>query len=202
MTKNIFSVAIMVVVMAGSFAVASDDIYRNAEKIESKTFLIQKEREYQQALTQLEALKRQAEKDRIQQDVELMELRKKHREISGSSGDPKVLAIMGAESSLEAVLSFSDGSAKTFRTGDILPGGGKIAGITESEVLVTKGGKKLVTLAYETPKSESTMEFSVYQPDAAMMGGAGAPPQLQNGAQLPEAPPLSITDDNPNTSTN
>ena len=60
MTKNIFSVAIMVVVMAGSFAVASDDIC-NAEKIESKTFLIQKEREYQQALTQLEALKRQAD---------------------------------------------------------------------------------------------------------------------------------------------
>ena len=200
--KNIFTIAVMACVMAGSFAVAGEDIYRSAETIESKTFLIEKEKAYQQALTQLDALKRQAEKDRIQQEVELSELRKKHREISGATGDPKVLAIMGAEGSLEAVLSFSDGSSKTFRTGDLLPGGGRIAGITESEVLMTRGGKKLVTLAHETPKSEKTMEFSVYQPDAAMMGGAMTPPQFQNGTQLPEAPPLSITDDDPNTSTN
>lgn len=200
MMKNIFAGALMAVVLTGSFAMASDDIYRSAEKIESKTFLIEKEREYQQALTQLEALKRQAEKDRIQQDVELMELRKKHREISGASGDPKVLAIMGAESNLEAVLSFSDGSAKTFRTGDVLPGGGKIAGITESEVLVTKGGKKLVTLAYETPKSESQMEFSVYQPGGSAQNTTFQP--APQGIQPPEMSGQTFTNDNPGMSAN
>lgn len=202
MKKNIILTSILLAILASGVAVASDDIYRDAEKIESKTFLIQKEREYQQALTQLEALKLQAEKDRIQQELELSELRKKHREISGATGDPKVLAIMGAEGALEAVLSFSDGSAKTFRTGDVLPGGGKIAGITESEVLVTKGGKRLVTLAYETPKSETTMEFSVYQPhsappvpnsyEAAQMGAqatgldTGVPPEFQGQPSVPE----------------
>lgn len=201
MTKRIVVLTVLACVAIATVAVAGEDVYRSAEKIESKTFLLQKEQEYQQALTQLETLKRQAEKERIQQEVELVELRKKHREISGSSSDPKVLAIMGMEPRLEAVLSFSDGSSKTFRTGDVLPGGGKIAGITESEVLVTKGGKKLVTLAYETPKAETSMEFSVYQ--------AGAIPQgamMQPAAQMPvpPAPPeaATIITDGPEMSAN
>lgn len=187
MMKKIIVLMALACVGAGSFAVAGEDVYRNAEKIESKTFLLQKEQEYQQALTQLETLKRQAEKERIQQEVELADLRKKHREISGSSSDPKVIAIMGMEPRLEAVLAFTDGSSKTFRTGDVLPGGGKIAGITESEVLVTKGGKKLVTLAYETPKSESAMEFSVYQP-----GQAVATPNAYSSSAMGAATPAPV----------
>lgn len=184
MMRRIIVMMVLASVAASSFAVAGEDVYRNAEKIESKTFLLQKEQEYQQALTQLETLKRQAEKERIQQEVELADLRKKHREISGSTSDPKVLAIMGMEPRLEAVLSFSDGSSKTFRTGDVLPGGGKIAGITESEVLVTKPGKKLVTLAYETPKAENTMEFSVYQPGAAPQSGVMQPAMQMPAPQM------------------
>lgn len=216
MMKKILATVVLLCVMMGSFAVAGDDVYRSAEKIESKTFLLQKEQEYQQAATQLEALKRQAEKERIQQEVELADLRKKQREISGASSDPKVLAIMGAEPRLEAVLAFSDGSSKTFRTGDILPGGGKIAGITESEVLVTKGGKKLVTLAYETPKSENPMEFSVYQSGGVPQGAVAQPmgqqfpgsgqPMIQQpqvgqlqAVQAPEIPVIAPQVDAPNS---
>jgi type IV pilus biogenesis protein PilP len=187
MKYNVIAVLMMMCVCAGSSAMAGDDVYRNAENFESKTFLLQKEQEYRKALSQLEAVKRQAEKDRIQQEVELAELRKKHREISGESGDPKVLAIMGFDTDMEAVLAFSDGSSKTFRTGDILPGGGKIAGITESEVLVTKRGKKLVTLAYETPHQDTSMELSVYQPAGPGGGTVYAEPStIQEPAVIPE----------------
>lgn len=201
--KKILAMTAIVVLGAVSVVLAADSIYRSAENIESKTFLLQKEKDYQQALTQLEALKRQAEKDRIQQEVELSELRKKYREISGSTGDPKVVAIMGAEGDLDAVLSFSDGSTKTFRTGDVLPGGGKIAGITESEVLVTKKGKSLVTLAYETPKTDVSMEMSVYQPEGGMGPNATLNANPIPAQTMPPAyAPAQILEDTPGVSPN
>jgi type IV pilus biogenesis protein PilP len=200
--RKILAMTAVVVLGAASIALAEDNVYRSAEKIESKTFLLQKEKDYQQALTQLEALKLQAEKDRIQQEVELSELRKKYREISGSTGDPKVVAIMGAESNLDAVLSFSDGSTKTFRTGDVLPGGGKIAGITESEVLVTKKGKSLVTLAYETPKTDVSMEMSVYQPGGGPNATLSANPVPAPTMSPSAYDPAPIIEDTPGVSPN
>lgn len=163
-----------------SVPVYGSDIFEKIDEYDSRTILLQKQHQIEQLESQLEVFRTQSELQKVQSEIQLSKLRKEQRSLGGSD-DPTVRAVMGVENNMEAVLTFSDNSHKTFRVGDVLPGGGKIIGITESEVLVSKG-KRLITLAYEEPKTDSLSEIdiSVQQPfglnmhPSAMQSGSGS----------------------------